>query len=110
MVARGRLWMPQHTLADFFDSFHILVRPVYASIYFPGTAILNAPGVWLRLPTWVIPIGAAGLAVALTYRLTAELVGGAAGLLAALLMVSTGLFRTFSTMLMAQVPVALFAL
>src|SRR4051794_17484608 len=36
MLLHGRLWMPQHPLADFFDSFHILVRPVYASKYFPG--------------------------------------------------------------------------
>jgi hypothetical protein len=31
MLARGRLWMPAHPLADFFDSFYLIVRPVYAS-------------------------------------------------------------------------------
>jgi len=41
MLSRGHLWLPAHPLADFLDSFHILVRPVYASIYFPGTALLN---------------------------------------------------------------------
>src|SRR4051794_2520407 len=29
MLLHGHLWMPSHPLADFFDSFHILVRPVY---------------------------------------------------------------------------------
>ena len=38
MLARGRLWMPQHPLADFFDTFYVLVRPKYASMYFPGAA------------------------------------------------------------------------
>jgi hypothetical protein len=44
MLLHGRLWMPRHELADFFESFHILTTPVYASKYFPGAAILNAPG------------------------------------------------------------------
>jgi len=110
MLSRGHLWLPAHPLADFLDSFHILVRPVYASIYFPGTALLNVPAVWLGLPTWVIPVVTAGLVVALTYRVTAELAGGATGLLAALLVPSVGLFRMFSTMVMAQAPAALLAL
>ncbi len=36
MMARFRLWMPAHPLADFFDSFYIVVRPVYCSLYFPA--------------------------------------------------------------------------
>src|SRR5437016_4041646 len=43
MLARGHLWMPQHPCADFFESFHVLVRPVYAGMYFPGTALAYAP-------------------------------------------------------------------
>ena len=37
-LAHGHLWMPGHPLAAFFDSFQLIVHPVYASIYFPGTA------------------------------------------------------------------------
>jgi hypothetical protein len=110
MLARGRLWMPQHPLADFFESFHIFVRPVYASIYFPGTALMNVPGSWFGLPSWVVPVLAAGLVVALTYRVTAELVDDPAGLLAALMVICVGRFRVLSTMVMAQVPAALLGL
>src|SRR5688500_12800871 len=54
MLARGRLWMPQHELADFFETFHIFVKPVYAPIYFPGAALMHVPAVWLALPYWVM--------------------------------------------------------
>jgi 4-amino-4-deoxy-L-arabinose transferase-like glycosyltransferase len=110
MLAHGRLWAPRHPLADFFESFHIFVRPVYSSIYFPGTAILNVPGIWLSLPSWVVPVLAAGLVVALAYRVTAELADDASGLLAALMVISVRRFRVLSTMVMAQVPSALLGL
>lgn len=29
MMARGRLWMPRHELADFFESFYVFTEPVY---------------------------------------------------------------------------------
>ena len=36
MIAAGRLWMPAVPLPDFFDSFYLLCRPKYASMYFPA--------------------------------------------------------------------------
>ena len=110
MLARGRLWMPQHPLADFFESFHILVKPAYASIYFPGTAMLHAPGVWLGLPPWVMPVVISGVVVGLTYRVVAELLDGVAGLLAAMMLIGNGSFRVFSTVVMAQIPAAMLGL
>ena len=56
MLAHGRLWMPAPPTPDFYDSFYILVKPVYCSIYFPGTALLYVPTIWLHLPTWVMPV------------------------------------------------------
>ncbi|HEY2586276.1 MAG TPA: hypothetical protein VGI81_10985, partial [Tepidisphaeraceae bacterium] len=79
MLARGRLWMPPHPLADFFDSFYLIVHPVYASQYFPGTALLYVPTVWLHLPTWVLPVLAAGAVVGLVHHILTELIDGAAG-------------------------------
>ena len=68
MLAAGRLWMPRHELADFFDTFYVLVEPVYASIYFPGTALMYAPSVWAGWPTWALPVVASGAIVGLLYR------------------------------------------
>lgn len=110
MLAEGKLWEPRHELADFFETFHFLTTPVYGSIYFPGTALMNVPGMWLRQPSWVIPLLLAALVVALSYRVSAEMVDGVAGLLVALLVLATRHFRTYSTMVMAQVPVMLLGL
>ena len=110
MLARGRLWMPQHPLADFFDSFYLIVKPVYASQYFPGTALMYVPGVWLGWPTWVLPLLASGVIVALVCWMVTEIVDGAAGALAALLMVSLGWFRMLSILLFSQVPMLLLGL
>ena len=95
MLARGRLWMEAHPLADFFDTFYVIARPVYASLYFPGAALLYVPTVWLGLPTWVLPACCAGAVVGLVYRIVAEAADGASGLLAALAMVSLEYFRVF---------------
>ncbi|MDB5357523.1 MAG: putative rane protein [Phycisphaerales bacterium] len=110
LLAHGRLWQPQHPLADFFETFHFLSRPVYASIYFPGTALLNVPGVWLGMPSWVMPVIMAGLIVALCYRIVTELADGVAGLLVALIVLSSAMFRAQATMVMAQMPAAMLGL
>ena len=104
MLARGRLWMPPRPMGDFFESFYILTKPVYCSIYFPGTALLFAPTVWLYLPTWAMPALVSGAAVALLYRIITDLIEGAAGAVAALLLVSLTWFRTYTVLLMSQVP------
>jgi hypothetical protein len=110
MLAHGRLWMPQHPLADFFESFYLFVRPVYASIYFPGTALLYAPMEWLGLQTWVLPTCVAGLALSVAYLGTTAVIDGIAGLLVVILTLSVHVFRVCSTVVMAQVPVLLFGI
>jgi 4-amino-4-deoxy-L-arabinose transferase-like glycosyltransferase len=110
MLARGRLWMPRHELADFFDTFYVITRPVYASLYFPGTALLYVPTDWLQWPTWVMPAIASGAVVGLLYRVITELIDGAAGALAALLLVSLSWYRMLTVLVFSQVPLLLMAL
>jgi hypothetical protein len=110
MLARGHLWMPPLPLPDFFESFYILVKPAYCSKYFPGTALFFVPTVWLHWPTWLLPAIASGTCVALVYRIVTEIIDGACGALAALMMVSLSWFRMLSVMLLSNVPMLLFAL
>jgi hypothetical protein len=103
MLAQGRLWMPAHPMADFFETFFVIVRPVYASVYFPGTALINVPGIWLHLPEWLIPLIVSATAAGMLCWIVIELCGDAlAGVLAALLLVSTATFRTSSIMVMSH--------
>jgi hypothetical protein len=110
MLSQGRLWMPMHALPDFFETFWVIVRPVYCSCYFPGTALLFAPMVWLHSPAWVLPIIVSGAIVALLARVMAELLDGAAAVLSALWMMSLGMFRGLSTMVMSHPAMLLFGL
>jgi hypothetical protein len=106
MLAQGRLWMPQHLCADFFDTFHIFVKPKYASAYFPGTAMLYTPTVWLRLPTWIGPVVVAGAIIGFVYLIVTELANGVAGILAGLVVLASNWFRMLSILVYGQ-PVAL---
>ncbi len=93
MLASGRLWLPAHELAPFFESFHILVEPVYAATYFPGAAMLYVPGVWLGAPYWVTSAIISGLAVAMLYPVMTELFDGVSGLLAVLMAIALHFMR-----------------
>jgi hypothetical protein len=110
MLASGRLWMPQHPLADFFDSFQVIVRPVYCSMYFPGTALLLVPGIWLNLPHWMIEVFCCAGSVALLYFIVARLINDVAGILAAAMLVESSLFHTFSVLVLSNAPVLLYGL
>ena len=98
MLAKGYLWHAPHPLAEFFDTFHIFVRPVYAPIHFPGTAILNVAGVWLGLNYSAIPLILTSLACVFTYLVVTEVVGGAAGLTAVFFLWSSAQARMLATM------------
>ncbi len=106
MVAHGRLWMPGLPLPDFFETFYVFVRPLYAPVYFPGTALFYAPTVWLNLSPWIWAAWISGAAVGLTYRVLVELVDGVAALLGALLMLALPGVHLLSLMVMSH-PVAL---
>ncbi len=109
-LAKFRLWYPQHPLADFFDSFYIFVKPVYCSLYFPGTAMLYVPTIWLGLPTWLMPVCVCGVIVGLVYLLTRELLDGLWAIVAAIWMLSLSWFRMLSILVMSHPPMLMFGL
>ena len=102
--ARLHAWYPAHPLAPAFDGFQLFADPVYASAYFPGTALLHVPGVWLRLPPWATSLALAGVVAGLLFRLVTTLVDGVAAVVAALLLASDIQFRGLSVMTLAQMP------
>ena len=93
MLAHGRLWMPAHPVGDFFETFFVLTRPVYCSIYFPGASLIFTPTVWLHLPYWFLPVLYSAIAVGLMYRVLVEVADGAAALLGVIVMLSLPMFR-----------------
>lgn len=109
-VASGHLWLPAHPMAEFFQTFYIFVRPVYAAMHFPGLAVLYAPTVWLHVPPWVLALLIAGGVVGMTYRVVSELVDGVAGVLSAMLVVALPSFRQLSLMVLPYLPMALVVL
>jgi hypothetical protein len=110
MLAHGRLWMPKHPLADFFETFYVIVDPVYASKYFPRhRADVRADDL-----AALADVGAARRRQRrdrrLLYRIITQLADGVAGLLAAILMASLSWFRMLSILLFSQVPMLLLGL
>ena len=110
MLASGHLYLPAHPMADFFQTFYIFAKPVYASMYFPGASLMFVPAAWLHCPMWVISLLICGGVVGMTYRVTAELTDGAWGILAAVLVVAVPTVRTLSLQVLSYMPMALLGL
>jgi hypothetical protein len=106
LVAHGHLYLPAHPMADFFQEIFIFHTPVYASMYFPGTALSYATTIWFHIPDWFFAAAVSGAGVALVYRVFAELLDGAAGALGALMLVACAPFRWTSIMVMSH-PLAM---
>jgi hypothetical protein len=106
MLAHGKLWMPAYPpeIQPFFDNFHLIVDRVYASIYFPGTALAMVPGIWLHLPYWGMPIIIASIAAAFFYLVVQDIFGAVRGLIAILMLLSLFYFYHQSQMVLSEIP------
>ena len=83
---------------------------VYASAYFPGTALLYVPGIWLGLPPFVTSLVIAASVAGLLHWLVSRCLDQSAGALAVVLLLAAPMFRILSTMVMGQLPLLLYSL
>ena len=74
MIADFRFFTPGHPLGDFFETFQFVTRNGYASVYFPGAAMMYAPGIWMNLPYWCMPLVVSSLCVAMVFLIVAKLI------------------------------------
>jgi len=89
-LAAGHLAMPALPLGEFFDTFYVFVKPVYASMYFPGTALAYVPSIWLNLPYVVWPLLIMTGLLVMTYLVAARVLGRFLGLIALFAMLAAG--------------------
>jgi hypothetical protein len=112
MLASGRLWMHAYPpeISPFFETFQVIVDRAYAPIYFPGTAMVNAPFIWLRLSFWTASLVCGSFAAAFVYLILAELFDPIRSLIGVLMLVSLYTFRGMSSSLMSETPFLLAAM
>jgi hypothetical protein len=110
LFASGYLSLPTHPHWESFDTFHVLSKPVYQSMYFAGTGLAYVPFVWLGLPAWVLGWIGVSLSAGLAFWLTARHLGSTAGLMVVGLFLSNPAVRGLSILLLSStvmIPLAM---
>lgn len=110
MLARGRLWMPAHPVAQSFESFHLITDRVYAAKYSPGAAMFYAPAILVHRPHWLTPLLLVALSVGLFYLVLTEMIDGLAGLMGTMMLPAMALLRRVSIDAISQAPMLFLAL
>ena len=101
-MASGHLAMPEHAYPQFFDTFYVLNHPVYASMYFPGTALYYVPAIWMRLPWVAWPLMTTTALVLMTYLVGAKIISRAGALVASICLLAIDAMNWLPTMTMSH--------
>jgi len=91
--AHGRLTNPPHSMWVFFDTFHVLQHPTYASKYLPGPGAVLALGQLLGHPWIGSLLGVAAMCMAMTWMLQGWVPAPWAVLGGVLVLLRVGLFN-----------------
>ena len=75
LFGHGRWTAPSPPDPEFFEQYHLLLTPSYASKYWPGHSLLLAPAVGIGLPG-LTPLLLSGLAAMLLFSLARTLANG----------------------------------
>ena len=103
--AHGRLANPPHPMWVFFDTFHVLQHPTYASKYPPGPGAVMALGERLGDPWIGVLLSMAGMVMAVTWMLQSWVPPPWAALGGVLVLLRLGLFnRWFDNYYDASLP------
>jgi 4-amino-4-deoxy-L-arabinose transferase-like glycosyltransferase len=105
IFASGRLVAPSPPHPEFFQQWHVLVRPVLASKYPPGQSLLLVPGVWLGLPG-LVPALCGAVGASLLFVLARELISTEVGLLAVALSSTSPMALRFSASYFSEISVS----
>jgi hypothetical protein len=90
--AHGRLANPPHPLWIFFDTFHVIQHPTYASIYPPAQGAVLAVGKLMGNPWIGVVFSTAAMCVAMTWMLQAWMPAGWALVGGTLVLLRFGIF------------------
>jgi hypothetical protein len=106
--AHGRVANPMHPLWKFFETFHVLQQPAYASMYPPGQGIFLGAGQFLTgTPYAGVLLGMGLLCATLLWMLRAWMPPGWALLGASLAVIRLGLFSYWANSYWGGAPAAI---
>ena len=106
LFARFRFTAPSPPLPQFFEQLYVNLRPAVFSKYPPGTSLLLAPGVLVKLPGLPVVVMNA-LSGALVFLLARRFAGGVVALLTWLFWSTSFPVQYFHAMYLSEVPSSL---
>ena len=105
IFASGHVVAPSPPLPEFFQQYHVFVKPVLAAKYPPGHSLLLTAGVWLGTPG-LVPALLVGLSAAILCTLTRRLTDSATAALAVVLATTSDIALRFDASYFSEITTA----